>query len=117
MVEINTYDVRADRAIETTGIDGYSKMYTNLWFSNGKISIGNTTLDADSVLTVQLAKIGYTLESNLDSDKLDRNSRQLCTYRSADGRILIAFENFYIKRHEDGNHMVYGIINCVLIKD
>lgn len=117
VVEINTYDVSADRAIEITGVEGYSKMYTNLWFGDGKISIGNTTLDADSVLAVQLGKIGYTLESNLDSDKLDRNSRQLCTYRSADGRILIAFENFHIKRHEDGNHMVYGNINCALIKD
>ena len=117
VVEINTYDVRADRAIETTGIEGYGKMYTNLWFGNGKISIGNTTLDADSVLAVQLGNIGYTLESNLDDDKLDRNSRQLCTYRSADGRILIVFENFHIKRHKDSNHMVYGNINCALIKD
>lgn len=117
LVEIKVCVVSADRAVETTGIEGYSKMYTQVWVGDGKINIGNTTLDADSVLAVQLAKIGYTLESNLDRDKLDRNSRQLCTYRSADGRILIAFEYFHIERHEDGNHMVYGKIDCALIKD
>lgn len=117
VVEITNYGVSDDRAIEITGIEGYSKMYTNVWFGDGKIKLGNMTLDADSVLAVQLGKIGYTLESNLDDEKLDRNSKQLCTYRSADGRILIAFENFHINRHEDGNHMVYGNINCALIKD
>ncbi len=115
--KIITYSVKADRAIEITDIEGYSKMYTNLWLNDGKINIGGTTLDADSVLAVQLAKIGYTLESNLDRDKLNRNSNQLCTYRSADGRLLIVFEYFHIECREDGNHMVYGNIDCALIKE
>ena len=117
MEKIITYSVKADRAIEITDIEGYSKMYTNLWLNDGKINIGGTTLDADSVLAVQLAKIGYTLESNLDRDKLNRNSNQLCTYRSADGRLLIVFEYFHIECREDGNHMVYGNIDCALIKE
>lgn len=117
IVEIASYRVGADRAIDITDIDGYNKMYTNLWFSDGKISFGNTTLDADSVLAVQLAKIGYTLKSNLERDKLNQNSKQLCIYRSPDGRLLMVFEYFHIERHEDGNHMTYGTIDCAMTKN
>ncbi len=112
-----SYSVTATKDVETTGIEGYSKLYTNVHLSDGEIVFGDTSLKADSVLAVQLAKIDYTLESNLDCDKLDRNNMKLCTYRSADGRTMLVFEYFHIESREDGNHMTYGKINCALTKD
>lgn len=94
----------------------YGRMYVNIRFSDGKITVGGNTISADSVLAVQLAEIGYTMESNPDDNRLDLYADQLCVYNSPDGRMLIIFQNFYIEHRDDGNHMDYGLINCVLIK-
>jgi len=94
----------------------YSRMYVNVKFSDGKITVGGNTISADSVLAVQLAEIGYTMESNLDDNRLDVYADQLCVYNSPDGRMLIIFQYFYIEHRDDGNHMDHGLINCALIK-
>lgn len=94
----------------------YSRMYVNVKFSDGKITVGGNTISADSVLAVQLAEIGYTMESNLDDNRLDVCADQLCVYNSPDGRMLIIFQYFYIEHSDDGNHMDHGLINCALIK-
>lgn len=94
----------------------YGRMYVNIRFSDGKIPVGGNTISADSVLAVQLAEIGYTMESNPDDIRLDLYADQLCVYNSPDGRMLIIFQNFYIEHRDDGNHMDHGLINCALVK-
>jgi len=92
----------------------YKRIYTNIKFRNGKIAIGKDIIDADSVLATQLALIGYTLESNLDQDKLRANSDRLCTYRSPDGRFIIIFNYFYIES-SDKNYISNGEIDVAMV--
>ena len=94
----------------------YSRMYVNVKLSDGKFTFGDIAIPADSVLAVQLASIGYTLESDLNEAKLEANEEQLCVYHSPDGRILIIFDDYYIVKSDDGNHMDHGRINCALVK-
>jgi hypothetical protein len=63
------------------------------------------TIDADTLLAAQLAKIGYTLRSNLDQDKLDKHKEQLLTYTSPDGSILIVFDRMEISKADSLNHI------------
>ena len=104
-------------SVEISDIGGYSRLYSHISVTDGKIRLGDTVIEADSVLAVQLAKIGYTLESNLDQQKVEKNEAELCTYRSPDGRILMVFEFFHIECDSVSNHMPSGEIVCALIKD
>ena len=104
-------------SVEISDIRGYSRLYSHISVTNGKIRLGDTVIEADSVLAVQLAKIGYTLESNLDQQKVEKNETELCTYRSPNGRILMIFEFFNIECDSVSNHMSSGEIVCALIKD
>lgn len=105
------------KSMEIADIGGYSKLYTHIGVNGGKIKIGSTVVDADSVLAVQLGKIGYTLESNLDEDKVEKNEAELCTYRSPDGRMMMIFEFYRIECCTASNHMTSGHIVCAMVKD
>lgn len=104
-------------SVEISDIGGYSRLYSHISVTDGKIRLGDTVIEADSVLAVQLAKIGYTLESNLDQQKVEKNEAELCTYRSPDGRILMVFEFFHIECDNASNHMGDGEVLCALVKD
>ena len=105
------------KSIEIADIGGYSRLYSHISFSGGKIRLDDTILEADSVLAVQLAKLGYTLESNLDRQTVENHEEELCTYRSPDGRILMVFEFFHIECDSVSNHMGNGEVLCALVKD
>ena len=96
--------------------DDYNLLMFNTDFSDGKIILPDTVLDADSVLAVQLAEIGCTLQSNLDWKRINPNRERLCSYRSSDGKIFIHFDDYYIDCDDDGNHLRHGRINFALIK-
>lgn len=97
-------------------LNDYSRMYVNVRVSDGEIKLGDITIPADSVLAVQLASIGYKLESDLNKARLEAYEEQLCIYHSPDGRILIIFDDYHIEHRDDGNHMDHGRINCALVK-
>ena len=105
------------KSIEIADIGGYSRLYSHISVSDGKIRLDDTIIEADSVLAVQLAKIGYTLESNLDRQTVENHEEELCTYRSPDGRILMIFEFFHIECDYASNHMGHGEVLCALVKD
>lgn len=109
--------VRPDNPIEVANIDGFSRLYSHIRVSGGKIKLGDTVVEADSVLAVQLAKIGYTLESNLNRKTVAKHETELCTYRSPDGRMLMVFEYFHIESDSVGNCMSCGEVESALIKD
>ncbi len=109
--------VNPNKSIEIADIGGYSRLYSHISVSDGKIRLDDTIIEADSVLAVQLAKIGYTLESNLDRQTVENHEEELCTYRSPDGRILMVFEFFHIECDSASNHMGFGEVLCALIKD
>ena len=109
--------VNPTKSIEIADIGGYSRLYSHISVSGGKIRLDNTVIEADSVLAVQLAKIGYTLESNLDRQTVENHEEELCTYRSPDGRILMVFEFFHIVCDNTSNHMGDGEVLCALVKD
>ena len=60
-------------SVEISDIGGYSRLYSHISVTDGKIRLGDTVIEADSVLAVQLAKIGYTLESNLDRQTVENH--------------------------------------------
>ena len=68
------------------------------------------TINADTLLAAQLAKIGYTLRSNLDKEKLDKHKDQLLTYTSPDGSILIVFSRMEISKADSLNHITSASI-------
>ena len=109
--------VRPDKPIEVADIGGHSRLYSHIRINGGKIKLGATVVEADSVLAVQLAKIGYTLESNLDRETVAKHETELCIYRSPDGRMLMVFDHFQIECDSVGNHMSYGEVESALIKD
>lgn len=110
------YLVRMEGESVMMNLNEFSHMYVNVGFSDGKITLDGKTIHADSVLAVQLAEIGYSLDSELDCNRLDTYRDQLCYYKSPDGQICLIFNKFYIDCRDDGNHMEYGTINCALIK-
>lgn len=109
--------VNPNKTIKIADIGGYSRLYSHISVSDGKIRLDDTIIEADSVLAVQLAKIGYTLESNLDRQTVENHEEELCTYRSPDGRILMVFESFHIECDYANNHMGNGKVLCALVKD
>ncbi len=109
--------VNPNKTIEIADIGGYSRLYSHISVSDGKIRLDDTIIEADSVLAVQLAKLGYTLESNLDRQTVENHEVELCTYHSPDGRILMVFEFFHIECDSVSNHMGYGEVLCALVKD
>lgn len=72
------------------------------------------SIDADTLLATQLAKIGYTLSSNLERDRLDSNDCDLCCYQSPDGNVLIIFSSMEIQRTDSLNHIISASIRCAL---
>ena len=107
--------IAANESVEIADVGKYSRLYSNIEFKNGKIRLGGTTIDADTVLATQLALIGYTLESNLDCSKLRENRDLLCTYRSPDGNMVIVFENMNIEMSKR-NHLENGEISVAVVK-
>lgn len=94
-------------------LTGYSRMIAHRYIDKG-IPVPGGTVDADEVLEAQLAKIGYSITSNLDGYKLDANSTTLGHYRSADGSVVIVFEYFSIVREGDSNHIADGCVRYAL---
>ena len=87
-------------------VSGYNRLFLNRRFSAGEsIPYPGGTIDADTLLAAQLAKIGYTLRSNLDQDKLDKHKEQLLTYTSPDGSVLIVFDEMQISKADSLNHL------------
>lgn len=74
------------------------------------------SIPADTLLATQLAKIGYTLSSNLDRAKLDDNECALCHYQSPDGKVLIIFDNINIHRTDSLYHITSASIRCALVR-
>ena len=87
-------------------ISGYNRLYLNRQYRAGEsIPYPGGTLNADTLLAAQLAKIGYTLRSNLDQDKLNKHKEQLLTYTSPDGSVLIVFDRMEISKADSLNHL------------
>lgn len=87
-------------------ISSYNRMLLNHRYSSGEsIPYPGGTINADTLLAAQLAKIGYTLRSNLDKEKLDKHKEQLLTYTSPDGSILIVFSRMEISKADSLNHL------------
>lgn len=87
-------------------VSDYNRLFLNRRFSAGEsIPYPGGTIDADTLLSAQLAKIGYTLRSNLDQDKLDKHKEQLLTYTSPDGSVLIVFDGMQISKADSLNHL------------
>ena len=110
------YSIQSGGESVVMNLNEFSHMYVNVDFSDGKITLDGKTIPADSVLAVQLAEIGYTLDSELNKSRLDAYGDQLCSYKSPDGRMCLIFSRFYIDCRDDGNHMDHGVISCALIK-
>lgn len=92
-------------------ISSYNRMLLNQRYSSGEsIPYPGGTINADTLLAAQLAKIGYTLRSNLDKDKLDKHKDQLLTYTSPDGSILIVFSRMEISKVDSLNHITSASI-------
>ena len=87
-------------------VSDYNRLFLNRRYSAGEsIPYPGGTIDADTLLAAQLAKIGYTLRSNLDQDKLDKHKEQLLTYTSPDGSVLIVFDEMQISKADSLNHL------------
>ena len=92
-------------------ISSYNRMLLNHRYSSGEnIPYPGGTINADTLLAAQLAKIGYTLRSNLDKEKLDKHKDQLLTYTSSDGSILIVFSRMEISKVDSLNHITSASI-------
>jgi hypothetical protein len=92
-------------------ISSYNRMLLNHRYSSGEsIPYPGGTINADTLLAAQLAKIGYTLRSNLDKEKLDKHKDQLLTYTSPDGSILIVFSRMEISKVDSLNHITSASI-------
>ena len=92
-------------------ISRYNRMLLNHRYSSGEsIPYPGGTINADTLLAAQLAKIGYTLRSNLDKEKLDKHKDQLLTYTSPDGSILIVFSRMEISKVDSLNHITSASI-------
>ncbi len=89
-------------------ISGYNRLLLNRQWeyrAGESIPYPGGTIDADTLLAAQLAKIGYTLRSNLDQDKLNKHKEQLLTYTSPDGSVLIVFDRMQISKADSLNHL------------
>ena len=87
-------------------VSDYNRLFLNRRYNAGEsIPYPGGTIDADTLLAAQLAKIGYTLRSNLDQDKLDKHKEQLLTYTSPDGSVLIVFDGMQISKADSLNHL------------
>ena len=87
-------------------VSDYNRLFLNRRYNAGEsIPYPGGTIDADTLLAAQLAKIGYTLRSNLDQDKLDKHKEQLLTYTSPDGSVLIVFDGMQISKADSLNHI------------
>ena len=92
-------------------ISSYNRMLLNHHYRSGEsIPYPGGTINADTLLAAQLAKIGYTLRSNLDKEKLDKHKDQLLTYTSPDGSILIVFSRMEISKSDSLNHITSASI-------
>lgn len=103
---------------ETLDISGYNRMGVGM---DVKVPVRyipypGGRIPADTLLATQLAKIGYTLSSNLDRKKLDDNECTLCHYQSPDGKVLILFDYMYIQRTDSLNHITSATIRCALVR-
>ena len=87
-------------------VSDYNRLFLNRRYNAGEsIPYPGGAIDADTLLAAQLAKIGYTLRSNLDQDKLEKHKEQLLTYTSHDGSILIVFDGMQISKADSLNHL------------
>ena len=87
-------------------ISSYNRLFLNRQYRAGEsIPYPSGSLNADTLLAAQLAKIGYTLRSNLDQDKLNKHKEQLLTYTSPDGSVLIVFDRMEISKADSLNHL------------
>ena len=87
-------------------ISSYNRLFLNRQYRAGEsIPYPSGSLNADTLLAAQLAKIGYTLRSNLDQDKLNKHKEQLLTYTSPDGSVLIVFDRMQISKADSLNHL------------
>lgn len=103
---------------ETLDISGYNRMGVGM---DVKVPVRyipypGGRIPADTLLATQLAKIGYTLSSNLDRKKLDDNECTLCHYQSPDGKVLILFDYMHIQRTDSLNHITSATIRCALAR-
>jgi hypothetical protein len=113
---VETIGLRPGESVLVDDIGGYSKLYSHIKVDDGKIKLGDTIIEADSVLAVQLAKIGYTLQSNLDRPTVQKHEKELSLYRSPDGQLLMVFEYYQIESDSTGNHITYGEVESALVK-
>ena len=87
-------------------IKDYNRMFLNSEYYEGTdIPYPGGTLNADTLLAAQLAKIGYTLRSNLDDKKLEQHKEQLLDYTSPDGTIRIVLDELHISKADSLNHI------------
>lgn len=96
----------------------YSRMTVGGMLKDNRLPVPGGWVDADSVLAAQLALVGYTPRSNMESDLLKNNADKLCTYRSADGSLLILFEEVRLDYDEADScyHFGYAELRCALKK-
>ena len=96
----------------------YRRMSVNVRYADNKglrtIPYPGGAVDADSLLATQLAKVGYTLASNIDKEVLRNNSHQLCLYRSADDNVCIIFSDMNFQRIDRLYHLTSVNIRCAL---
>lgn len=114
--KVSQYRIYSEGEGIILNLDEYSSLEFNIMFYGGKINLADTTLVADSVLAVQLAEIGYTLNDTLNPERIEAYRPQMCAYRSPDGKIFIQFKDYYIDCDTKGNHLDHGKINFALLK-
>lgn len=110
----NGVSLKCDTA--TVDISGYSSMIVWQYISGDSIPVPGGSLAASEVLEAQLAKIGYNTRSNLDRDRIERNSDALCHYTSPDGSLQVVFDNFWIEKRGDTNYIESGRVRYALRK-
>ena len=103
--EKNSYYVNYSGKDATIDVSKYNSMLTCRYIEKGAVPYPGGSIPADTLLATQLAKIGYTLNSTLERDKLDDNAETLCTYLSPDGKVLIVFGYLNIEWRDGVNHL------------
>ena len=110
-----SYSIYNDIEHQDISIEGFEQMIVDQHCRLDKgIPYPGGEVPADTFLTTQLGKIGYTLQSNLDQDKLEKNKALLLEYTSADGAVRIVLDELVIKKKNGMNlithaHVCYAL--------
>jgi hypothetical protein len=101
-----SYSIYNDMEHKDISIEGFEQMIVDQHCRLDKgIPYTGGEVPADTFLATQLGKIGYTLQSNLDQDKLEKNKALLLEYISVDGTVRIVLDKLVIKK-KDGMNLI-----------